>query len=284
MEIKNNYKVLGLENSNESPLIWLIHGAGGDILHFDTVIPTLIQSGYRVLLNDVRFHGLSQPKIKGEYPFLFSDINQDMDLILKEVKQEHYPCHPIQLFIGGLSMGSMISLLYASDQSHTQIWAQDQIQLKGIILLAAGIPYLQVPRSGWDVFRTRQVTQEMFQLARSSIAVSSITEYGKKHAKRAIDQVSDHALYECLVAIAELLPSPTIPAKPYIPLTTVPMLLIIPDQDPYTRIEMEELHNINLSYGIRSQLHTIENAGHLVTLDQGEQVGIQTRDFCNSCL
>ncbi|KAG2232808.1 Alpha/Beta hydrolase protein [Thamnidium elegans] len=284
--IKNNYKVLGLENGPTAALIWLIHGAGGDMFHFETVVPTLTQAGYRVLLNDVRFHGKSQPKPLGEYPFLFDDVKQDMNLILQEVKQQHYANNKIQLFVGGISMGSMISLLYAADKAHQQIWDQDQIDLKGIILLAAGIPYLEVDRNGWDQFRTRQVTKEAFELARSSITVSSITEYGKNHAKRAIDQVSNHALYECLVAIAELLPSPSSaqPIKPYIPLTTVPILLIIPDQDPYTRIEMEELHKINLEHGIQSHLNIIENSGHLVTLDQGLQVGIQTRDFCQSCL
>ncbi|GAA5816246.1 hypothetical protein MFLAVUS_009772 [Mucor flavus] len=284
--IKNNYKVFGLENGPTAALIWLIHGAGGDMLHFETVVPTLTQAGYRILLNDVRFHGKSQPESSGEYPFLFNDVERDMDLILQEVKQQHYANNRIQLFLGGLSMGSMISLIYAANKTRQQKWDQDQIDLKGIILLAAGIPYLEVYRNGWDLFRTRQVTKEQFEFARSSITVSSITEYGQNHAKRAIDQVSNHALYECLVAISEFLPSPTpvLQAKPYIPLTTVPILLIIPDQDPYTRIEMEELHKINLERGIRSHLNIIENSGHLVTLDQGLQVGIQTRDFCQSCL
>ncbi|KAI9337099.1 Alpha/Beta hydrolase protein [Pilaira anomala] len=285
MSIKINYKVLGLEeNGSEAPLIWLIHGAGGDLFHFDPVVPILVEAGYRVLVNDVRFHGLSQPETKGEYPFLFSDVMQDMNNVLKEVKEQHYPENPIRLFFCGFSMGCMISLLFASDKGHAKIWEKDQIELKGIVLLAAGIPNLEVARQGWDIFRTRQATPEVLQFARSAIVDSPITDFGKKDAKRAMDLISEHALYECLVAVAELLPSPSESPEPYIPLTTVPMLQIIPAQDPYVRVEMELLHSINLEHGIRSELSVIENSGHFVTLDQGLEAGIQTRDFCNSCL
>lgn len=282
MEIKSNYQVLGLKNGAEAPLIWFTHGAGGDLHHFDTVIPKLTEAGFRVLLNDVRYHGLSQPLYQVDGPFEFNSVIQDMDIILQEVKREHYPHHAIKLFLGGLSMGGVISLLYAS--KHTNVWERDNIQLKGIILLASGVPYLEVPRLGWDLFKTRQATPEMLERAREAVVASAITEYGKEQAKRSIEKLSRHALYECFVAIAEFYPTPATPPSPYELLTTVPMLLLIPDQDPYTRIEMEALHAINLEQGVTSELKTIENSGHLVILDQGEQVGIETRDFCSSCL
>lgn len=280
--MENNFEVLGLENNAQSPLIWLIHGAGGSLRHFDTVIPVLTAAGYRVLVNDVRYHGLSQPLNGADGPFQFISVIEDMDLILQQVKQNHYPDHDINLFLGGLSMGGIISLLFGSE--HTKKWASKKVNLQGIILLASGIPYLEVPRLGWDLFKSRQATPEMLEGARVAVVSSAITEYGQEQAKLAMEKMSRHALYECFVAIAELYPTPATPPNPYKLLTTVPMLLLIPDQDPYTRIEMEALHAINQQEGVLSIIKTIENAGHLVSLDKGEQVGIEIREFCSSIL
>lgn len=274
--MENNYEILGLENDVKAPLIWLIHGAGGSLRHFDTVNPILTNAGYRVLVNDVRYHGLSQPRDGAEGPFEFTSVIQDLNSILQQVKQEHYPDHAIKLILGGLSMGGVISLLFGSKHN---VWGNDNIKLEGIVLLASGIPYLEVPRLGWDLFKIRQVTPEMLEGAREAVMASAITPYGKEQAKLSMDQMSHHALYECFVAIAELYPTPATPPKPYKLLTTVPMLLLIPDQDPYTKVEMEALHAVNLEHGVLSTIKTVENSGHLVTLDQGKQVGIEIREF-----
>ncbi|CAO3611453.1 unnamed protein product [Mucor hiemalis] len=262
--MKKNYQVLGLHQNANAPLIWLTHGAGGDLKHFDTVIPVLIESGFQVLLADVRFHGLSQPK--GDQTaiesasFDFKDIMDDMNWVLRQVKRDYYPNDTIQLILGGLSMGGMISLLYASQHEE---WQDNRIRLRGIILLAAGIPYLEVDRPGWELFKEGQVTPELFQFAKSAIIASSIKDPG-----------------QCLVAIANLLPSPSNPPKPYQLLTTVPMLLVMPDGDPYTKLEMEKLHETNISNGVHSEAVIIKDSGHMVIIDQGSQVGVCIKDFC----
>lgn len=277
--MKKNYKVLGLNHSANAPLIWLTHGAGGDMSHYDTVVPTLIESGFRVLLMDVRFHGLSQPK--GDQTaieaatFDFKDIIEDMNDILRQVKTDHYPNDTIQLILGGLSMGGMISLLYASQHEE---WQENSIRLRGIILLAAGIPYMEVDRPGWDLFRKGQVTPEIFQSAKSAIIASSIKHPEK--VERSMKLISDDALLKCLVAISKLLPSPSNPPKPYQLLTTVPMLLVMPDGDPYTKLEMEKLHETNIANGVHSEAVTIKDSGHMVIIDQGSRVGICIKDFC----
>lgn len=283
--IERNYQISGLENGASAPLIWLIHGAGGDLQHFDAVVPVLINAGFRVLVHDVRFHGLSQAvgdeTAINAAPFEFSDVIQDMDIILKEVKQKHYVDHAVKLFVGGLSMGGMSTLLYAADKGHTEIWKQDEIELKGLILIAAGIPYLEASRSGWELFKTRQANQEVLQFMKASIVASSLTESGRQEVKRAIDLVSDHALYECFVAIATKYPEPSTPPKKHVPLTSVPMLLVWPDQDPYTKEELQKLHESNLEHGIDSEYKIVPDAGHMVILNKGDQVGILLRDFCS---
>jgi pimeloyl-ACP methyl ester carboxylesterase len=283
--IKSNFQVVGLNNSAKAPLIWLIHGGGGDLHHYDTVVPVLIEAGFRVLVNDVRFHGLSQP-VGDEAaittaPFDFADVIEDMDSILQEVKREHYADHTVNLFVGGLSLGGMITLLYAADKGHADTWKEDQIYLKGLILLAAGIPYLEASRPGWEIFKTRQADQAVLEFMKTAIIASAVTESGRKKVKRAMGLVSNHALYECFVAIATLYPEPSNPPKKHIPLTTVPMLLIMPDQDPYTKEEMVKLHESNLEHGISSVAVTISDARHMVILDKGGEVGAVLRDFCN---
>lgn len=277
--INNNYKVLGLNNSNKAPLIWLIHGAGGDLQHYDIVTPLLIESGFRVLLFDVRFHGLSQPEgdegAIDNAPFNFEDVIQDMNSIFRQVKDIYYPDNKIELYLGGLSMGGMISLLYASKHEN---WDRHKVELKGVILLAAGIPYMQVSRPSWELFQTHQEpTPEILEFVKSSIIASSIKN--PLEVKRAMELISDNAMYKCLVAISSLYSLPSDSPKEYELLTTVPILLIMPDGDPYTKLEMEKLHEISKLHGVDSEAIVIQDSGHMVIIDQGSQVGVCIKDF-----
>ncbi|KAI8970309.1 Alpha/Beta hydrolase protein [Mycotypha africana] len=282
------YKVFGSENSAKSPLILLIHGAGGDSQHFNTVIPNLVSNGYRVLVLDVRFHGASQ-LLNGSLDsdtitFSFDDVLSDIELTLEEVKRVHYPEEKyVHLFIGGLSMGGMVSLLYATDSCLNKRLAGNLgIVLEGIILIAAGIPHMHIPRIGWDIYSERKATAEYLEWTRSAIIQSALTEYGQKETTRAMKLISDHNLFECMVAIATLLPSPS-SAQPnsYELKTKKPMLLLIPDKDPYIRPEMELLHQINLENGVNSELVTVYDSGHMAILDKGEEVGTLILNFCN---
>ncbi|KAI9485271.1 MAG: Alpha/Beta hydrolase protein [Benjaminiella poitrasii] len=283
-----NYQLCGLENDIHSPLIWLIHGAGGDLHHYDAIAKVLVNNGFRVLLMDVRFHGLSQPLVESENEpplnqllFSFADVIHDMDIILEEVKQQHYARYKnkIHLFLGGLSMGGMISLLYAADKD---LKTNQNFVMEGLILLAAGIPYMELPRFGWDIYAERKATMDDLRNTRAAITLSSSTPNGRVEVERSLKLISDHALYECMVAIATLLPSPPVgqPTPPYKLLTQAPTLLIVPDQDAYTRPELELLHKTNLEQGVQSELVIIENAGHMVILDQPEQVADQITNFC----
>ncbi|KAI8077362.1 Alpha/Beta hydrolase protein [Gilbertella persicaria] len=279
--IKLNYQVLGLNNNNTSPLIFLIHGAGGDLHHYASVTPHLIESGYRVLLMDVRFHGLSQPtKAIEQVNFSFEDVIHDMNWILRQVKQEFYAGHTIQLFLGGLSMGGMISLLYAQSKACGN-YTWDNIILRGVIPMAAGIPCMELERQGWDVYRERKATPEFLEWSKSAIIQSSLTLEGQKETERAIKSISDAAMYECMVAIAMQLPNPSNPPISYKPTVFVPMLLILPEGDEYTRKEIELLHQINLKHGISSHLIVVPNAGHMIVLDKSKDVSQYIVEFCS---
>jgi pimeloyl-ACP methyl ester carboxylesterase len=282
--LNNHYQISGLENSADRPLIWLIHGAGGDLHHFDTVTPVLIKQGFRVLLMDVRFHGLSQLKNKcidlQTTTFDFADVIDDMDAILTEVKRKYFATHTIQLFLGGLSMGGMISLLYAENKNKNKSW-QGAV-LKGIITIAAGIPYLPFPRTmGWSLYAERKATEQDLEWTRPAIVQSALTDAGKKEVKRALDSISNHALFECMVAISKNLPYPCDSSIPYELLTREPMLIIAPDQDNYTKPELNLLHKMNLEQGIDSEIITIMDADHMVILDKGNEVGHVITKFCS---
>lgn len=282
-----HYKVVGPENNedgNVRPLIWLVHGAGGDMNHFYTVTPNLIVNGFRVLLMDVRYHGLSQPLDTTEEPiFKFSHVMQDMRTVLKEVKAIYYSHSesPVPLFVGGFSMGGMVSLLFSSNNREEE---HKDFVLKGVVAMASGIPLLEMERPGWDVYRDRSATKEVLQYTKAAIVASALTDSGKEETERAMKLISDPALYECLVEVATCFPVPPVsgPPKAYVPLTRLPILLIWPDHDAYTKQEMETLHNISLKEGIDSSLVTIMHAGHMVVLDKGEEVAKHIIEFCNN--
>ncbi|KAG2197795.1 hypothetical protein INT46_009492 [Mucor plumbeus] len=281
--VSNHYEIHGLENSANSPLILMIHGAGGDSQHFKTVTPTLIGQGYRVLLMDVRHHGQSQiEKDENINPekitWTFDDVLQDIDIILKEIKQHHYQdSSKIHLFLAGFSMGGMITLLYAEKLSK---YKKEGIELAGIIPIASGIPHLEIPRLGWDTYAERRATLEDLERTKSAIIQSSLTPYGQEQTRRAMQLISNHVLYECAVAIATMLPNPSDPPVSYNVVTKVPTLLIFPDQDVLTKAEMELLYQLSVEQGVDIESVYIQDAGHMVILDQGEQVGKAILTFC----
>lgn len=286
-KIKINYKFEGLENADSSPLIWLTHGAGGDLYHFDTVVPVLVANGFRVLRMDVRYHGLSQPDDLTNVTYKFSDVIQDMNGVLEEVKEKYYSHYNkgVSLLLAGFSMGGMISLLSAADMVNDQeSWNNYGFVLKGIIAMASGIPLMEVERPGWDIYRDRTATLEILQFTKASIVASSLTELGKQETERAMKLISDPALYECLVEVATFFPPPSDPPRRYVPATNLPILLIWPDHDAYTKQELELLHTINLEHGITSKLVVIKDAGHMVVLDKGVEVAENIIEFRNTIL
>ncbi|CAO3639446.1 unnamed protein product [Mucor fragilis] len=273
--MQNHYEIFGLENPASNPLVLMIHGAGGDLRHYKTVSPTLVEHGYRVLLIDVRYHGLSQLKEDNtEDPekttWTFDDVLQDIDTMLSNIKDKHYQgVDQIQLFMTGLSMGGMITLLYAEKESKCK--RKDGIHLVGIIPIASGIPRLEIPRLGWDLYAERRATLQDLAWTRSAIVQSSITPYGQDQTRRAIELISDHALYECLVAIATMLPNPSNPPVSYTVASKLPILLLIPEQDVLTKPEMELLYQQCVEQNVDAERAYIQDAGHMVILDQGEQ-------------
>lgn len=285
--VSNYYRILGLENSASNPLILMIHGSGGDLQHFKTVTPILIGQGYRVLLMDVRYHGQSQLEedetIDPEkITWTFDDVLQDIDIMLEEIKQNHYQgVSKVHLFLAGFSMGGMITLLYAEKLSRDK---KEGIELAGIIPIASGIPHLEISRLGWDLYAERKATLEDLEWTKSAIIQSSVTPYGQEQTRRAMQLISNHALYECAVAVGTMLPNPSDPPVSYNVVTKVPTLLIISDQDVLTKPEMELLYQLSVEQGVDVERVYVKDAGHMVILDQGEQVGKTILTFCKRVL
>ncbi|GAN08384.1 hypothetical protein MAM1_0202c07895 [Mucor ambiguus] len=262
----------------------MVHGAGGDLHHYETITPTLVEQGYRVLLIDVRYHGLSQLKEDDtvdpeKTTWTFDDVLQDIDTMLTDIKEKHYQgVGHIQLLMAGLSMGGMITLLYAEKKNLCK--REDGIHLVGIIPIASGIPHLEIPRLGWDLYAERRATSEDLAWTRAAIIQSSTTPYGQDQTRRAMELISNHALYECLVAIATILPNPSNPFVSYTVKSKLPTLLLIPENDILTKPEMELLYQLCLEQGVEAERIYIQNSGHMAILDQGEQVGRHISAFC----
>ncbi|KAI8327890.1 Alpha/Beta hydrolase protein [Blakeslea trispora] len=153
--VQLNYQILGLENNPSNPLVLLIHGAGGDLHHYDHVAPGFVEKGYRVLLMDVRYHGLSQPTSKKRpVVFDFKDVLNDIDRVLEKVMHKHYKSsrETHSLYVGGLSMGGMITLLFAEEKAKMNVIEQlHQNTLHGPSKLSFNLHLLKADRAKRNV-------------------------------------------------------------------------------------------------------------------------------------
>lgn len=277
--MKLNYELSGEQNSTQNTVIWLIHGAAGHLNHFDRITSYLIRQRFHVLTCDIRYHGSSQPINDDPITFQFKDVLDDLDFIISLVKQTHYPDHNISVFLGGLSMGGIISLLYAVRHENKCQLKDQGIELKGIIPIGSAVPSIPFPRTEWKVYQDLTPNLELTGLMKANIVQSAEFASSQEEIQRSMKQISNVAFYKCLAAIADILLSSN-QEDQSIPPTMLPMLLIIPGKDAYTRKEMESLHELNTLHGVASQAVIIENALHMVVLDYSSQVAAYISEFC----
>ncbi|KAI8975010.1 Alpha/Beta hydrolase protein [Pilobolus umbonatus] len=275
--ISHNIKLSGLRNSIHAPVIWLIHGTGGDLKHFDSVSDYLIDKGFRVLRNDMRFHGQSQQVYSTEViPFALADVLTDMDFVLNHTKTTYYPHRDMKLFLGGLSLGGVLSIMTASDSNKVNAWAHKGIHLKGVIPIASGVPYANVSRAGWEFFIDGTFNVDNIADAKELIIGSALFPDAKEETRRAINLISGLKFLEAMRAIAYLYMqvSPN-----YVAPFDISTLLIMADSDPLTQEEMTLLHQANRAAGVDSRLVTIINSGHMIPLDQPKNLARQIYQF-----
>lgn len=263
-----------------SPIVLLIHGAGGDHFHFDTTIPILVKAGYRVLTCDLRCHGASQPtRPEEDGIFTFQTIVDDFDQILRWVKKEYCWCEKVELLIGGLSMGGMIAQVCV--QERRQSWELELgFFVRTLIAIACPSTSMIWPRMAWmDMYRDMETPdRNLTQVAQMSIAASAVTGHGKKEAERAISLINDRTLFQCLRSCALALPAPhhspttTVPQFEQNSILTISQLLITGHEDPHTIQVMKAWHTFNMEKTIPSRFYSIPNAGHMVPLDAGDRL------------
>ncbi|KAI9276383.1 Alpha/Beta hydrolase protein [Sporodiniella umbellata] len=275
-----HYKLFGLKNSSKSPIVFLIHGATGDLIHQNTLATELSRLGCRVIACDIRYHGLSQPIIaKSLTQLCFEDILDDIEYVIHKVKETYYYNCEMNLFIGGLSMGGILSLLYATRNEQSD-WLQKQgICLKGIILISVIFPSLLSPRLEWEPFKSPVFNQSLVDLFKDNIVQSSRFESSQMEVQRSMKYTSDRVIYQCLFSVANSLLASSGNNDPP---TRIATLLIVPEKDEYTRSDMERVYEINKKHGITCEKTVIENALHMVILDDGIAVAKSIASFCLS--
>ncbi|KAI8376352.1 Alpha/Beta hydrolase protein [Radiomyces spectabilis] len=257
--------------TSQNPLIvLLLHGAGGDHHQFDDMATVLVEAGHIVITCDLRGHGLSQPCDSLD----FSSMMDDLQHVLVDFKSKlDNPGPMMDLIVGGLSMGGMLSQVCYREKHH--IWLQFGYRIQGLIPIACGSIGMVWPRITWmDDYRHDTNSHDM-QAVREAIICSGVNETTQKEAQRAMQSVSDRALTTCLRACAYALPPNN--ANATTPSMTSPLplyqMLIVGEADTYTCNLMEAWHQLNQQQGIRTSFHKIPFAGHLATLDAGKLIG-----------
>jgi pimeloyl-ACP methyl ester carboxylesterase len=93
------------EDAGQGPAVVLVHGHGADLRLWDLQIPSLLETGYRVIRYDVRGHGRSSAPPSG---YTWQNYALDLRDLLDRlgVSKAH---------VAGLSMGGGISLQFALD-------------------------------------------------------------------------------------------------------------------------------------------------------------------------
>ncbi|CEG79678.1 hypothetical protein RMATCC62417_14116 [Rhizopus microsporus] len=272
-----NYQFDGVGNSVDSPLIWLIHGAGGDLNHYDDLKTVLVKQSYRVLTCDIRYHGQSQPIDDQQTEFRFVDALDDLDYILSHLVHTHYPSSScrVPLYISGLSMGGVLSLLYASRYEKDPEWSKQRlVELKGVIPIACTVPGFLRTREEWKKYQ-EPPTLSIIQYSKMAIVQSAKLTKSQEDINRAMSQISDLVLYQCFSEVAN-----SLLVEQDMSMTKIPMLLIIPEHDVLTRQDMEDLYEINHQRNIKCQKVIIPDALHMVILDHSQQVADHIAQFC----
>ncbi|KAI9270633.1 Alpha/Beta hydrolase protein [Phascolomyces articulosus] len=281
-------------SATPAPLIILFHGAGGDHYHFDTVVPVLIQSGFTVLTCDLRHHGQSQPLDTASQNN--NDQYFDMQILCNDIYhvlwwlKEHYspfrhdPKRNRDLLFGGLSMGGILAQVCVNQPRSK--WQSLGYNLQGMVMIATPSIHMVWPRITWmDLYRNiDSVDPAVLQAARKSIADSAVHEDGKKEAARAMALISDQVLFQCLCASADALSAPPSPPPQndstensrfdHSPIQLPRQLLITGQADEHTVNVMTvwKILNDGLGAGIETVLDIVQDAGHMVPLDQGLHV------------
>ncbi|KAI8881573.1 alpha/beta-hydrolase [Backusella circina FSU 941] len=268
--INHSIHLYGFENTT-SPVIWLLHGAGGDHSHFDHVLPPLLEKKCRVIVSDVRLHGKSQP-INKEVICEFDNqtLVNDVIYILNQIVDQY---GGFTLYLAGFSMGALITQLFA--RSYLEAPSIESVKLGGIILIASCVVGLKWKRIGWiNFFYNDTDTDQVAVAAKEGILMAPLNAYGREAAKRAADAVTSlenlsKIFRFCAKALTPLVDKPEFTTSTL----DIPMLLIAPESDTYTKGELIYLNEHNKQHGIQSEVIVIRDAGHMVILDQGLLVG-----------
>ncbi|KAI9494807.1 Alpha/Beta hydrolase protein [Zychaea mexicana] len=266
------------------PLVILFHGAGGDHYHFDTVLPVLVRSGFRVLTCDLRYHGESQPQqdIQDDDDLVFNmqTLCDDIHHVLVWLKNnKHQSCSSGDLIFGGLSMGGILAQTCVDQPTK---WELLGYTLRGLIAIATPSIHMVWPRIAWmDVYRNAEsIDPAILQAARQAISESAVHDDAKKEAVRAMALISDKALFQCLRSSADALPP--VPTREQVPgfdghPIRLRQLLITGQSDDHTVNVMSAWKKLSDGYqgegNIDSVFEVIQDAGHMVPLDQGGLVG-----------
>jgi pimeloyl-ACP methyl ester carboxylesterase len=266
--INHSVHLYGFENTT-SPVVWLLHGAGGDHSHYDTVLAPLLEKKCRIIVSDVRLHGKSQPIDKDVPCDLNTDtVVEDMFYILNQIVDKY---GEFKLYMAGFSMGGIIFQLFARSYRKTPI---ESVDLAGLILIASCAIGLTWERIGWmNIYYDDAETDQTAIAVREGIVMSPINQYGKEAAKRAADMVESLDNLSKIFRFCSKMLTPMVDAPEFTSTLDIPMLLIAPENDTYTSGELHYLHEYNKKNGIQSEVAEIKDAGHMVILDQGPAVG-----------
>ncbi len=240
-----------LENK---PFLFLIHGAGSDGRVWIRLFPNL-KDEVAVVIPDLPGHGKSEGKPSSN----LIDYIEVIDKLAEEFNQSRF-------FIGGHSMGGAISLLYALEHPE---------RISGVIIYASSSSLPVNP----DLLKMIKVNFEMLATLSTQFSFAKNDEeitFFKNMVTEMTKENGSDVLYKDMIACNEY------SVERRIKSLRVPVQIFAGQKD-----KMVSIKNIKAFYEdilAPKNITILENAGHMLILEEPDIVATETISFINNNL
>ncbi len=236
--------------TTKRPAVILIHGAGGNHLSWPPQVRRMADE--RVYSLDLPGHGKSEGLVRQS----IDEYVDDVTLFMQEMKLR-------TAVLAGVSMGSAIALSFALKFPR---------KIKGLCLLGSGSK-LRVSSAIMDMAANPNTFEAAVEMINENCFSMETPQNLKDLSKRQMLDVRPSVLHGDFLACNEF------DVTSQLKKIHAPTLIICGVEDKMTPVRYSELLHENIA---KSQLHIVENAGHLVMAEQPNIVADLLKHFVDT--
>lgn len=238
------------DTTTKRPAVILIHGAGGNHLSWPPQVRRMADE--RVYTLDLPGHGKSEGLVRQS----IDEYVEDVTLFMQELKLR-------TAVLAGISMGSAVALSFALKFPR---------KIKGLCLLGSG-SRLRVAPSIMDMAANPNTFEAAVEMVNENCFSADAPQNLKDLSKRYLLDVRPSVLHGDFLACNEF------DVTSQLKKIHAPTLIICGAEDKMTPVRYSELLHEGI---VKSQLHILENTGHLVMAEQPDVVADLMKQFVDT--